>query len=132
MKRITGIKKDHHFRLSSSSPGTIFVKERSDSVEVEVDLLKDPWNPDVDELPPVVPPRGLNADRQWYLYEQIRPFCPLEDQDSVCLLPSVPKPGGSRGGTSNPDSTVPPPAKRRRVCAICKEEVHDRRTCPDK
>lgn len=90
MKKITGIKKYHHFRLSSASPGTIFVKERSDSVEVEVDLLKDPWNPDVDELPPVVPPRGLNADRQWYLYEQIRPFCPLEDQDSVCPLPSVP------------------------------------------
>ena len=41
MKKITGIKKYHHFRLSSSSPGSIFVKAESDSTEVKIDLLKD-------------------------------------------------------------------------------------------
>ncbi len=94
MKKITGIKKFHHFRMSSSSPGSVFVKERSESAEVEFELLKAPWAAEED-FPAVVPPHGLNADRQWYLYETIRPFCQDRDKDTVCPLPSVPKPGGS-------------------------------------
>ena len=31
------------------------------------------------------------------------PSCPAEDMDSVCPLPSVPKPGGSRQGTPKPE-----------------------------
>ena len=99
MKKVTGIKKFHHFRVTSSSPGCVFVRERSDTEERSINLLKQPWTPDVDELPAIVSPHGLNADRQWYLYEQIWPFCPPEDMDSVCPLPSVPRPGGSRRGT---------------------------------
>ena len=136
MKKISGIKKYHHFRLSSSSPGSIFVKEQNGSPEVKINLLKEPWTPDVDELPAIVPPRGLSAERQWYLYEQIRPFCPQEDQDSVCPMPEVPKHGGSRASTPAPesvdDSTEPPLPKRRRVCGVCRREGHDKRTCPDK
>ena len=40
MKRITGIKKYHHFRMTSSSPGKVFLRERCDTPEVEMDLLK--------------------------------------------------------------------------------------------
>ncbi len=72
------------------------------SAEVEFELLKAPWAAEED-FPAVVPPRGLNADRQWYLYESIRPFCPDPDKDTVCPLPSVPKPGGSRGGSMIPE-----------------------------
>ena len=66
MKKITGFKKYHHFRTTSSSPGTVFVQEQCDSPKVEIDLLKAPWEPDYDELPTVIPPCGLSAERKWY------------------------------------------------------------------
>ena len=135
MKKIAGIKKFYHFRASSSSPGDVFVRVRSDSAEVRFPLLKEPWTLDADKLPSVIPPHGLSADRQWYLYESIRPFCPDEDRDTVCPLPSVPKPAG-RAGTPNLDATeddpAPSPKKRKRTCGICNKEGHDRRSCPDK
>ena len=132
MKKITGIKKFHHFRVSSSSPGSVFVRELSDSPEVEISLLKEPWTTDPEELPAVIPPRGLSTERQWYLYEQIRPFCPDDDKDYVCPLPLVPRPGGSRRGTPSPDDgTTPPAPKRKRTCGVCKQEGHDRRSCPN-
>ena len=76
MKKIIGIKKLHHFRIESASPGCVFTKEQCDSTEVKHELLKAPWTPDINDLPAVIPPRGLIAERQWYLYDQIRPFCP--------------------------------------------------------
>lgn len=133
MKKISGIKKQHHFRLTTSSPGQVFVRERSDTPENKLNILKEPWSPDPTVLPDVIPPRGLSPDRQWYLYEQIRPFCPVEDMDSVCPLPSVPKPG-SRQCTPVPDQAedlATPPPKRQRVCGICREAGHNRRKCPN-
>ena len=120
MKKIPNIKKFHHFRFESTSPGCVFTKECCDSPEVKHDLLKEPWTSDANDLPGVIPPRGLSAERQWYLHDQIRPFCPPEDMDSVCPLPSVPKPGGSRRGTPQPeeDSIVPPPSKWARKCGV--------------
>ena len=140
MKKIQGIKKLHHFCVTSSSPGHVFVKERSDTAERDIDLLKELWTPDEDAKPDVIPPKGLSHNRQWYLYEQIRPFCPPDDQDSVCPLPSVPRPGGSKRGTPHPEEALPdpdppaspPPPKRQRTCGICHAVGHDRRSCPDK
>lgn len=137
MKKIPGIKKLHHFRFDSSSPGKVFVKERCDTPEMELELLKESWEPDVDELPTIVPPHGLSAERQWYLYEQIRPFCPEDDKDSTCPLPSVPRPGGSRRGTPFPEESGggaadPPAPKRPRLCGHCHLPGHDKRTCPNK
>ena len=37
--------------------------------------------------PPVVTPEGLSSQRQWYLYNKIREFVPIEAQDLVCPLP---------------------------------------------
>lgn len=133
--KIQGIKKLHHFRFTSSSPGHVFVKESSDTVERDINLLKEPWTLDADTKPDVVPPKGPN--RQWYLYELIRPFFPPNDQDSVCPLPTVPRPGGSRHGTPHPEGVLPDspassPPKRQRTCGICRGVGHDRRSCPDK
>ena len=119
--------------MTSSHPGSVFVQERSDTPEVKIDLLREPWSPDEDELPTIITPSGFSDARQWYLYEHIRPFCADEDKDAVCPLPHCPKPGASRECTPAPvESEQAPPAKRKRVCGFCKEAGHDRRTCPQK
>ena len=41
------------------------MKERIDSPEVKLELLKEPWNPSTDTLPSVVPPHGLSVERQF-------------------------------------------------------------------
>ena len=84
MKKIVGIKELHHFRMTSASPGCVFVREHIDSAEVTIKLLKEPaWTPDVSDLPDVVPPHGLSGERQRYLHKQIRPFCPDQDKDTA-------------------------------------------------
>ena len=45
LKRIAAIKKYHHFRVTSSAPGYVFLKEHSDSPEIQLDLRKAEWNP---------------------------------------------------------------------------------------
>lgn len=53
-----------------------FVKDHADTEEEEIDLIKTPacWTLDPEELPRVVPAKGLSAERQWYLYDSIGPF----------------------------------------------------------
>ena len=52
-------------------------------------------------MPEVIDSPGLDAQRQWYLYEQIHPFRNNELAASMtCPLPSVPKPGSSEESTS--------------------------------
>ncbi len=135
-KKLAGIKKLHHFRINSAQPGTVFVKERSDATSETVHhLLKHPWTPDPHELPNVVLPKGLPAERQWYLYEKIRPYCSYETKDVTCPLPIVPRPTSRRGTPASPPASPPdspqPPAKKRR-CGICRQEGHNSTVCPDK
>ena len=91
-QKITGIKKLHHFRYSASSPGTVFVKTQADAEESALDLLLADWQPSPSTLPQRIEPRGLSDERQWYLYERIRPFCSYAHRDTVCPEPSVPNP----------------------------------------
>ena len=64
-KKITGVKKVHHLRFSSSEPGVVYTKQRSDGKEEKVDMNKD--NVEAASFPEVVQPKGLPAKRQWYL-----------------------------------------------------------------
>ena len=85
---LKGITQMHHFRFVSSSPGTVFVKSVGSATEKNINLLKDTsWTPSAYQLPPVIVPMGLSAERQHYLYDKIREFCPPEKQDSVCPKP---------------------------------------------
>ena len=59
--------------------------------ESAIKPLKDDWQPNAQDLPCIIPPLGLSLERQWYLYERIREFCPEEDRDAVCPRPSTPK-----------------------------------------
>ena len=89
--KIPGIKILHHFRFDSSEPGVVYVMTQSDSIEVKKELLKNPWSPDASELLSTISPKGLSVDRQWYLYDSIREFCPAEDRDLTCPEPAVPR-----------------------------------------
>ena len=91
-KRITNLKKYHHFRFSSESPGIAYLQLNADLKEEEVELLKNSWEPVPRELPPILQPKGLSDERQWYLYEQVRQFCTDDCQDLVCSRPATPNP----------------------------------------
>ena len=47
-----------------------------DGTETTIILRKDPV-----ELPELVVPPGLPLERQWYLYDKIREFCPDQCKD---------------------------------------------------
>ena len=74
--KVTGIKKLHHLRFVSSSPGCAFVKERAGSLEVKRCFSKRGdaagWKPESDKLPPFLPLAGLSLQRQWYLLEKLK------------------------------------------------------------
>ncbi|XP_050401016.1 uncharacterized protein LOC126817889 [Patella vulgata] len=90
-KAVIGIKK-YHFRFCHKNPGVVFCKEYRDSDEVEVCLLKDVNVVPTADLPLIIPPPGLTAARQWYLFEKICEFCSDETQDATCPRPTVEKP----------------------------------------
>ena len=68
----------------------VTVKEFSDSDTKAVNILSDKnWRPTSGDLPLLITPTGLDATRQWYLYNEIREYCSEETQDRVCPLPRV-------------------------------------------
>ena len=147
-RKITGIKKIRHFSFDSKCPGSVSMKEQCDTSEVEFSLLKSSWTPDPDQLPQVVQPKGLSLDRSWYLHDNIRQFCPPDEMDITCPLPTAPKPT-SRAGTptlavsepnthttittpptlTTPSTSNPPP---KRLCGACRQPGHNARKCPSK
>ena len=158
MKKIQGIKKYHHFHFDSTNPGVVGMKVQSDSLVQSIQILKEEWSPQCDDLPAIVPPKHFSAERQWYLYNSIRPFCPDGDKDVTCPLPQVPR-VGSRNSTpvrspsparivsppqelsplrsaestttaqSFSPATAAPPSKRSRRCGKCKKMGHNSRSC---
>ena len=89
---LKGISQMHHFRFSALHPGVVFVKNSCNDRERAIKLLKTPWQPTSDDMPNIIPPPGLTLERQWYLFNKIREFCPDESKDIVCPKPSVPLP----------------------------------------
>ena len=85
---LKGISLLHQFRFSVAKRGVVFVKELSTATEREIRLVRDDsWKPSPHELPVVVVPNGLSAERKQYLYDKIREFCPDEKKDTVCPKP---------------------------------------------
>ena len=142
--KVAGIKKFHHIRAY------IFVKERAGSPEVKRSILKDEsWSPKADELPQVLSPAG---QRQWYLYDRIREFCPDCLKDITCPRPSAPPDRLPPPPPSTPSPPLPPtsssplrttstttttsvsdepPAKRSRLCGACRQPGHNASRCPN-
>ena len=120
------------FRATCQEPGIVYLKEFSDSNETQCNILK----PDVDmeemyTLPNSTDIPGLGLQRQWYLYEQIRPQCKSTlAADLTCPEPSMPKSQDDESESScsiSIDSTT-----RKRTCSVCHNPGHNKRTCPSK
>jgi len=124
-KKLVGIKSFHHLRFSSTTKGHVFARLKSDSPEVDFNLLKDEWTPTATDLPERLTPSGLSPARQWYLFQKIREFCPEEARDITCPKPSMPDPSTdttSSTVTTSITTTTPAgpsePTKRPRHCGI--------------
>ncbi|KAJ8297607.1 hypothetical protein KUTeg_024138 [Tegillarca granosa] len=90
-KTLPGILKYHHFRMSKNYSGVVFVREYADDAEIKINLLKKQQliNPII--IPTILKAKGLDANRQWYLFEEIIPLCfGIESKDVVCPKPSIP------------------------------------------
>ena len=99
--KCVGIKALHNLRFPSTHKGHVFVREKSDSPELAVKLLKDEWSPLATDLPEHVSSSGLSLSRQWYLYNKIREFCPQECKDQTC-----PEPCGQEPPSIPPSSSA--------------------------
>ena len=83
---LKGITQMHHFRFTQQHPGKVFVKDNTNEKERCINLLKDhSWRPSA--LPELIIPPGLSMERQQYLYDKIREYCPEECRDLVCPKP---------------------------------------------
>ena len=94
-KKISNLTRYHHFRMTSSEPGIVFVREFPSSPETRLNIVKDQAK--IPELlssePELISPPGLSPERAWYLYENVRQHCEGDNnKDSTCPKPSVPKP----------------------------------------
>ncbi len=141
MDKVIGIKKFQHFNFDNSIKGSVQYRTVCDSQRTTFQIVKSAaWTPSSSVLPDIVAPKGLDAKRQWYLYDKIRPFC-TDGKDTTCPLPSCSKPAGSSNdcpGASSPSravssnrSSLPPPTKKRRICGNCGQLGHNSRTCTD-
>ena len=87
-KKITNIKKYHHFRFSKDEPSVVYCREYLTSPEQACVLLKDgAVIPPVSVLPQKINPEGLSDERRNYLHREIRQFCKPGTEDLVAPVP---------------------------------------------
>ena len=78
-----------HFHFSHHFPGQVKVKNDCENTVRTIDLCKEPsWRPTATELPDRIIPPGLSLERQWYLFEKVREYCPDHCKDLVCPRPT--------------------------------------------
>ena len=70
------------FRFDANHPGKVFVRCVPDSAEEQFTLLSSSSPLPTTGPNPVKPP-GLDLKRQWYLYNNIRPFVKEECKDTL-------------------------------------------------
>ena len=141
-RSIHQIFKYHMFCCDVQHPGAVFVKYFSDSDEMKVQVVKAPLI--LDASPPTeIEHKGLDIERQWYLYDKIRQLCHTNlSRDITCPKPSQPK---VQSASKTLDATVSCAAdcnavsesvvtagSKRCLCSICHSPGHNKKTCPNK
>lgn len=110
---LPGIKKLHHFRFSSQTPGTVFFNVEPNDEEQSFLLLND-RRVDVGLMPTEIPPPGLPLQRQQYLFDKIREFVRDDAREVVCPQPCVRSTSDSTVEMVPHVSQVPPPLEKSR------------------
>ncbi|MBV2113438.1 MAG: hypothetical protein KUF82_20995 [Candidatus Thiodiazotropha sp. (ex Ctena orbiculata)] len=90
-KKLPSLLSYHHFKCDIRQPDSIFVRKYANDEEAQIKLLKAGASVAANQMPKVCENEGLDSGRQWYLFEEIRPFCSSESADSVCPKPTIPK-----------------------------------------
>ncbi len=88
-KLIPNILKYHHFILHKDNIGNVEIKETVDGNKQTIDIRKSK-NINIIGFSQEIYPTGLSAERQWYLYEQVRQH--IQDSqkwNEYCLLPNI-------------------------------------------
>ena len=95
-KKLPEITRYQHFRTDVNALGEIAVKESIDAREETFALHTknvDRFDAKLRKGPPIHPSNNLSPQRQWYLYDMIRPHIPTEaDKDSTAPKPKMVKP----------------------------------------
>ena len=141
-RKIKSLKTYHHFTFESHCLGDILLKTTSqDPVKKERHLRSVDHTVVPSALPPTIQPCGLTNERQWYLFDKIREFCPEQCRDITCPRPTVPRPTSSSCNTPEVEevSDTPEPAtvvnstthpmRKQRICSRCGNLGHNIRTC---
>jgi hypothetical protein len=146
---LPGILKYHHFRLDTSELGTVFTKEYEDSNEIEFNILRCEPDDSVNDLPSTITPPGMSADRQQYLFDNIRQYCPNDTAANLtCPLPAreeIENPQSKRRkkgkeSSKGKDKTISSKGKKnsksQRKCSNCHKTGHTKTvrgkiTCPE-
>jgi hypothetical protein len=94
-KVIPNITSYHHFRMNSIDNGYVYLKKDIDTQEEKINIIKvsHDFNTRREYPSDVLRPSGLTAERQWYLYEQIRQHIPNEvDKNDTAPKPKCIRP----------------------------------------
>ena len=94
-KPLPGILSYSHFEIDVSRPGVVLAKKDLSDDPTKFNLLKNPSVapvPSVWQMPSKMEVKGLNAQRQWYLYDSIREHVKGEiERDITTPRPTVAK-----------------------------------------
>ena len=123
------------FSIKDDHPYNIILQEHSRAERESLDISKRPIPEGI--FPQQIQAKGLDLERQWYLYEKIRPFCSCTlAGDITCPRPTEPKPTAGAlalehtdvvdgpteaTGTKHPQKPV--------TYSLCKGEGQTKRTC---
>ena len=138
----------HNFKITDSASGNVELKEYSNSTKSSCSILKSGSDLSMlNSMPELAVVHGLDLQRQWYLYENIRQHCKSNlAADMTCPKPALPKQPSAaifKQPSSKPSSSRQPSTtevhsegsqqlKKIRACSVCHKEGHTKRRCPDK
>ncbi|PSN31946.1 hypothetical protein C0J52_21414 [Blattella germanica] len=114
MSNIPNLTQMHHFEIRTDTPGIVHTKKLINSeVEVSYSIINNDFPSEFGKPPEIIKPSGLTLERQLYLFEKIRPFVPIENQDTLCPAPSsttrsatpLPNPSGLKSTLATPPPT---------------------------
>ena len=117
------ISKYHHFRVDKTAPGVVMMREYVNTDETKFTIVKRTETVlRADDLPPVVTPTGMSAERQLYLYEKIRRYCASErDANLTCPFPTT---VGSIQSQAVTKVRTTQSKKSTRLCSHCRMPGH--------